>query len=82
MVPQVLSITLRDGRTLVEPVEAVLGSPERPLSHSQHLQKFARCASAGAQPLASERIKAIIHAVDQLEELADMRDLVNLCVSS
>lgn len=82
MVPQTLSITLRDGRMLVEPVEAVLGSPERPLSRAQHLEKFTRCAAAGALPLLAERIHTIVDAVDQLEQLADMRDLVNLCVSN
>ena len=69
---------LKDGRTLRVDIPHTLGSPERPLSRGQHLAKFRRCWSCGAQPLADEAANRLIHLVDGLDELGNTSEIVAL----
>jgi hypothetical protein len=57
---------------------AVLGAPERPLGRERHLEKFRRASASGLRPLGVARSEALINAVDRLDELPDVRDLVDL----
>ena len=65
LAPQAVTAHLKDGRTLRVGVPHTLGSPERPLSREQHLAKFRRCWSYGAQPLAAAAADRLIHLVDR-----------------
>lgn len=78
LAPQAVIAHLKDGRALRVDVPHTLGSPERPLSREQHLTKFRRCWSRGAQPLANEAANRLIHLVDGLEELDNSNALVAL----
>lgn len=81
MIPQRLTLTLRDGREFTREMPAVLGSPELPLTREQHLDKFRACCEAAARPLPAVQIDDLIAAVDELEQLDDVRTLIDLCVS-
>ena len=78
LAPQAVTAYLTDGRTLRVDVPHTLGSPERPLSREQHLAKFRRCWSGGAQPLADEAAERLIRLIDGLEELDNSNDIVVL----
>ena len=78
LAPQAVTAYLKDGRTLHVDVPHTLGSPERPLSREQHLAKFRRCWSCGAQPLADEAADRLIHLVDGLDELGNSNEIVSL----
>lgn len=80
MTPQALSVALRDGRVFDIEMPAVLGSPERPLSLEQHLEKFRRCCRSGRQPLPESQIEALIRAVDELPGCRDVSTLVDLSI--
>ena len=45
--PQTVTISMRDGTELTQFVDAPLGSPARPLSAEQRIDKVARCFAAG-----------------------------------
>ena len=78
LAPQAVTAHLKDGRALHVDVPHTLGSPERPLSREQHLAKFRRCWSCGAQPLAGEAADRLIRVVDGLDELDNSNALVAL----
>ena len=78
LAPQAVTARLKDGRTLRVEVPHTLGSPERPLSRAQHLDKFRRCWSCGAQPLADAAAERLIHLVDNLDELDNSNEFVTL----
>jgi 2-methylcitrate dehydratase PrpD len=78
LIPQRVEVRLRDGSTFAIDLPAVLGAPSRPLTRARHLDKFRRAAGSGLRPLPAARIDALQAAVDHLEELRDVRELVDL----
>lgn len=80
LAPQRVEVDLRDGRRLALDLPAVLGAPGRPLVRERHLAKFRIAASTGRVPLPAAQVEALIEAVDRLEELDDVRRLVDLLV--
>lgn len=77
LAPQRVEITLTDGRELAIDLPAVLGAPARPLSRERHLAKFRRAATSGLRPLTPANVDEVIRRVDDLQELDDVRTLVD-----
>lgn len=80
LAPQRVTVRLRDGRQHTIDLPAVLGAPGRPLTREQHLAKFRRAAASAAQPLPAAALDRLISAVDGLEDLPDVRMLVDLII--
>jgi 2-methylcitrate dehydratase PrpD len=80
LAPQRVEVDLRDGRRLALDLPAVLGAPGRPLGRERHLAKFRTAAASGLVPLPPARIESLIALVGRLEELPDVRALVDLLV--
>jgi 2-methylcitrate dehydratase PrpD len=59
LTPQRLVISLPDGRTLVENIPYVLGSPQSPMTDGEYDQKFSTCLSLAATPLSSGQQKLL-----------------------
>ncbi len=78
MVPQTLELELVDGRVLKQSCNATLGSPERPLSNEQHIEKFRRSCKHAAKPMKDNAIDSLIAAVDTLDQLQDLSVLSQL----
>ena len=78
--PQTVITRLRDGREHVVDVPATLGSPERPLTRAQHLDKFRRCIRYGVKPLVADAAERTIALADRLDNLANSNELIQpLC---
>jgi 2-methylcitrate dehydratase PrpD len=81
-VPQRARAILTDGRVLETAVDALLGSPARPLSRDAHLAKFAACArfglGAGGAGAVEARVGALVEACHRLESLPDTAILARL----
>lgn len=77
-VPQRARAELTGGRVLEVSVDALLGSPARPLSRAAHLAKFADCATSGFGVPRPAITQALIDACDRLELLADTAHLARL----
>ncbi len=78
LVPQHISVRLRNGRVLEWECDSMLASAQRPLTRQQHLAKFRRCCTFAARPWNEADTEAMITCVDQLESLGDLRLLTEM----
>lgn len=81
LAPQTVVVHLRNGASVSWRREAMLANPARPLTPEQHLAKFHRCLAFTAEPLAVDAPARLAEAVDQLEDLEDVRLLASLASS-
>lgn len=80
LVPQSLRVTLHDGSVLHSHRNAAIGSPQRPLSRDQQLEKFHHCLDHAARPFQAQHRSTLISHIDHLEDIADVRQLVDLLI--
>jgi 2-methylcitrate dehydratase PrpD len=80
MVPLLLHVRLRHGQQYTLRLDTVLGSPTKPLSQEQHLQKFRRCWQHGGRHLPAGNAERLIDMVQHLEEVDDVAALCRLLV--
>jgi 2-methylcitrate dehydratase PrpD len=73
-----LSITVRraQGRSVTVEATDPTGSPEKPLSDAQFEAKFRDCARNAVRPLPQTSADAALAMIEQLETLADARELL------
>lgn len=71
-------IRLRDKRSLEMATLAPKGSPSNPLSMNECVEKFKRCARYGKGRINDDRIEAILHMLETLEQINDVRSLAEL----
>jgi len=74
LVPQEVTIRLKDGTIMRHAIDTMLASPARPLSREAQLSKFHRCWALSAEPLGSP--ETVIALIDTLEDCADVRQLI------
>lgn len=77
-VPQIVRIHRTDGRVLERRIDILRGHPQRPMTRADLVAKVHRCAPFAARPASAAQIDAIIHAVDNLDAMRDVRELGNL----
>ncbi|MFT3754366.1 MAG: MmgE/PrpD family protein [Pseudoxanthomonas sp.] len=80
LVPQSMTVTLRDGRVLRNHRDAAIGSPQRPLSRAMQLEKLHHCLDHAARPFDAARRNELISHLDHLQDIDDVRRLVNLLI--
>ncbi len=78
--PQMVRISFKDGSNEEAVVEHALGHPDNPLSRDQQLGKFHQCWRSAAPALGIEASKQIIKNVERLEDVPDVRTLVQVRV--
>jgi aconitate decarboxylase len=59
-------------------LETVYGNPAKPLSRPDHLAKFRNNCAAAARPLPHANVERLIERIDQLEEIADVIEIMDL----
>ncbi|WPC06235.1 MmgE/PrpD family protein [Pseudomonas benzenivorans] len=79
--PQTVEVELQDGRTLRIEVPAMLGHPQRPLVRSRQVAKFDACLRSAPVPIEQDQRDALLAALDDLENLSDVRRIVDLATS-
>ena len=80
LVPQSMTVTLHDGRVLRAHRDAAIGSPQRPLSREQQLEKFHHCLDHAARPFDAPRRNDLLSHLDRLQDIDDVRTLVDLMI--
>ena len=71
-----VEVDLNDGRTLVQPAdERYRGGPDLPFTRDELLEKFTDCAS---MLMGSDRITQLFAALESLEEMSEIGQLVEL----
>jgi len=73
-----VAITTSGGAVHSAQCEHALGHPANPMSADQRRAKFSACAAGALSPLDAERIAAIIHGIERLEDVADVAHLAHL----
>jgi aconitate decarboxylase len=74
--PQTVVARFTDGSVRAMEVPHTLGSPERPLTRAQYVDKFRRCLASSARPLPTNAAERVIGLVDRLEHLPDSNELI------
>jgi 2-methylcitrate dehydratase PrpD len=75
--PAVVTVRLKDGRELTRRVDIATGSPEKPMSLSQLIEKYEGCAEP---MLDKNRVEESIDKILHFERLCDVGELVPLIV--
>ena len=78
LVPVSVAMKLTSGEVRKWKCEQMLASPSRRLTREQRLTKFRRCLEFSARPMGTSQGTKLIAAVDDLETMTDIRELVGL----
>jgi len=78
MDPAKISVTTKEGQTYVELADSPLDGSEKPLPFSTYERKFRDCASYSIKPLSNKHIDGIIARINQLEQVDDIREVIEL----
>jgi 2-methylcitrate dehydratase PrpD len=76
-----LQVTTSDGRTRSWGVDIAPGYPGQDLKPDEHLARFQDCMDYAAVKLAPAQQSGLLSAVDGLEELKDVRELLPLLIA-
>lgn len=76
--PVEVEIRMENGEKFFKRVDTVYGNPNKPLTRDAHLAKFRRNWKASAISLPIEDGEEIIKMIDDLEEVEDIRALIDL----
>jgi hypothetical protein len=69
---------MENGEKFFKRLDTVYGNPNKPLTRDAHLAKFRRNWKASAISLPIEDGEEIIKIIDNLEEVEDIRALIDL----
>ncbi len=78
MPPAKVKITTKKGQTYLEQATHHLGISQRPLPFSDYERKFRDCASYSVKQLSDEHVDRVIALIGQLEQLDDVREIIEL----
>ena len=78
MIPAKIRVTTKKGETYIEQADAPAEVPEKPLPFSDYERKFRDCASYAVKPRTAKQIDKIITLIRQLEQVEDIREIVEL----
>lgn len=74
-----LRVLAKGGREYSRKMDVAPGFPGNPLTKEEHLQRFWDCLAFGANPMVdAEKGAQIVHMVNHLGEMADVRPLISL----
>jgi 2-methylcitrate dehydratase PrpD len=76
--PVEVEIRMENGEKFFKRLDTVYGNPNKPLTRDAHLAKFRRNWKASAISLPIEDGEEIIKIIDNLEEVEDIRTLIDL----
>ena len=80
LLPVTVAVALKDGTAHERTVEVAYGNPAKPMSREAHLAKFRRNWLSGATPLDPAAGERLIAAIEDVEAVAEVRELVDLAV--
>jgi len=77
-VPCVMDVRTKNNKVYSTRVDVVSGSPEKPASMEDVVNKFKDCVAFSVKPMPEKNIQEIISKVKNLEAVSDIADVVNL----
>ena len=76
--PAQTDIWTKDGKNYSSRMDRLTGHPQKPLSNDEITRKFEDCASYSRRPVKPETIKQLIETINNLDKLADVREISNI----
>jgi 2-methylcitrate dehydratase PrpD len=76
--PARIGVTTKQGQAYVEQTDATSLSSQKPLPFSDYERKFRDCASYSVKPLSDKHIDGVIAQIKQLEQIDDIREVIEL----
>jgi len=73
-----LEIKTKDNRTYAKRINQAYGHPDNPISRKDLVEKFMSCAAKAKTKIPEEKLKEIVKRILALEELKDIRQMVEL----
>lgn len=73
-----MKVSMKGGGVHQGSVEIAIGFPGNPLTQEEHKQRFWDCMAYAPKPLPRDRAEELISLIEGLEEVEDVRSLVNL----
>jgi 2-methylcitrate dehydratase PrpD len=73
-----MRVLTKDSREYLRATDVAPGFPQSPLTKEEHLQRFLDRAQFATEPLAADKVTGIIDGVAHLEQVQDVRDLLQL----
>ncbi len=74
----VVEVSTKDGRKHFKEIPFAYGHPNNPIAKEDLFKKFKDCASHSIKPLTGKRVEQVIDALDNLQNVKDMREVVKL----
>jgi 2-methylcitrate dehydratase PrpD len=78
--PTRIRVKTTGGKEFVKQVDHPLGTPQRPFSREDFRRKLKDCNSISHVPLTDERLERIISTVENLENVGDMKEVIDLLI--
>jgi len=78
--PMDMRVLTRDGREFLRTLDIGPGFPGNPLTREDHEKRFEDCLAFAKKPISREDARSIASAIEQLENLEDVRPLIQLLV--
>ncbi|MEZ5729687.1 MAG: hypothetical protein R3E48_17865 [Burkholderiaceae bacterium] len=75
-----VAIDMTDGRRFALALDVAPGFPGNGLTDAEHFQRFDDCMAYAPRALAADRARAWLDAIDSLEDIDDVRQLLPLLV--
>lgn len=74
--PARVVINLKSGKVFTKQCDDASGSPEKPISFSDCINKFRDCAAYSVHPIHQDKIDKTLQLIEQIDELADVTEIV------
>ena len=78
LIPAKIGVTIKSGKTFIEQAEIPAAGLEKPLPFSAYERKFRDCSAYAVKSRTDKQINKIISLVKELEQVEDIRELVEL----
>lgn len=82
LTPVEVEVVMANGERHRSALDIVLGNPAKPLSRAAHLDKFRSNAAVALRPLSAAAQDTLIAMVDNLDDVADVREIADLVVGA
>jgi 2-methylcitrate dehydratase PrpD len=78
LAPVALTVQMKNGETIVERIDVMRGSPQKPLNWKDIVAKLEGILSYAVFPLSKAKLTKVFQLVQNLEEVVDIRELTRL----
>ena len=78
LIPAKIGVTTKSGKSYIEQAEITAEGREKPLPFADYERKFRDCVTYAVKPRTKKQIEKIITLVKGLEQVADIRELIEL----